>query len=218
MKYKIASLEEEFHNPFDNAEKEKSKKPVRMTDSGGPLKQRKETFNINRVLYSKRPNGEYTLMSKTQFAQNEIIEICPIIMVGIEAKAIPMLKDYVFEIEKEGFGSTGKGMYGIVLGYGSLYRHSDTPNVSYAYNRSNKQMYFMAAKTIQAQEELTIDYGKDYWAERTAFNTLAPKNETPASTEEIKEGSEMADKFVGSGSVSPAFMANTGIPPQSGGM
>lgn len=182
MTYKIKKLEEEFHNPYDDEfakEKEGSKKPIHISDKGGLLKPRREIFNINRVVYSKRPNGEFTVLSKTQFAKGEIIEICPIIFVGYEAKAIDRIKDFIFEIEKT--GKTG-GMYGLVLGYGSLYKHSEDANVEYAYNRANRQMYFKAAKPIQAHTELTINYGKDYWDERASFNTMAPKNETPAET------------------------------------
>jgi hypothetical protein len=226
MKYRIKPLDEDFFNPFDKPD-DAPKKPVKISDTGGIVKPRKEIFNINRVVYSKRPNGEFTVLSKTQFAQNEIIEICPIIFVGVEAKAINRLKDFVFEIEKEKDGKPG--MYGLVLGYGSLYKHSDTPNCSYAYNRANRQMYFMASRPIQAQEELTIDYGKDYWNERATFSTLAPKNETPPSTE-VAEGLEG-----GIGDNTPAGSANanmrasanpknsanpgrSGIPPMTQGM
>lgn len=188
MTYRIKKLDEDFYNPYDEEEKieaKKNKKPVHIADKGGLLKPRREIFNINRVVYSKRPNGEFTVLSKTQFAKGEIIEICPIIFVGYEAKAIDRIKDFIFEIEKTG---KGPGMWGLVLGYGSLYKHSEEPNVEYAYNRANRQMYFKAARVIQAHEELTINYGKDYWEERSSFSTMAPKNETPAvETPDLEE-------------------------------
>lgn len=179
MTYKIKSLDEDFFNPYDEEKKAKesqNKTPISISDKGGLLQPRREIFNINRVVYSKRPNAEFTVLSKTQFAKGEIIEIAPIIFVGYEAKAIPRLKDFIFEIEKSGKNG---GMWGLVLGYGSLYKHSEKPNVEYAYNRANRQMYFKAARVIQAHEELTINYGKDYWDERASFGTMAPKNETP---------------------------------------
>lgn len=187
MAYRIKKLDEDFYNPYDEpGEEKKPKKPVHISDKGGLLKPRREVFNINRVVYSKRPNGEYTVMAKTQFAKGEIIEICPIIFVGPEAKAIDRIKDFIFEIEKP--KDTKPGMFGLVLGYGSIYKHSDEPNVEYAYNRANRQMYFKAARIIQAHEELTINYGKDYWQERASFSTMAPPNETPAAkSPEIEE-------------------------------
>lgn len=196
MTYRIKKLEEEFYNPYTEEEKlaAKDKKPVHISDKGGLLKPRREVFNINRVIYSKRPNGEFTILAKTQFARGEIIEICPIIFVGYEAKAIPRIKDFIFEIEKTGVNG---GLWGLVLGYGSLYKHSEDPNVEYAYNRANRQMYFKALRTIQAQEELTINFGKDYWLERTSFGTMAPQNETPASTAPLEENNTSSDNITG---------------------
>jgi hypothetical protein len=170
MTYKIKPLEEGFFNPYDKTANEpKKKSTIHLSDKVGIVQPRKEVFNINRVEYSKRPNGEFVMYSKTQFAKGEIVEICPIIFVGVEAKGIPNLKNYIFEIEKD------KDKYGVVLGYGSLYKHSENPNLEYAYNRTNRQMYFSSLRQIQAQEELSINYGKDFWDEQATFNTVAPE-------------------------------------------
>jgi uncharacterized protein len=172
MKHKIKTLSEfqeineEFYNPFDETVPDTS--PKFMSDKGGMLKARKETFNINRVEYTKRTNGQYTILAKDMIANGEIVEICPVIPCGIEAKAIDGIKDFIFEIDKN------NRQFGVVLGYGSLYQHSEKPNLEFGYNKSNKQMYFTSIRMIRAGEELTIDYGKDYWDERKTFNTLAP--------------------------------------------
>jgi len=193
MKHKIKSLNqylnkpinEDFYNPFDDNSTIETK-PSHIADKGGPLKLRKEVFNLNRVEYSKRANGAYTVLSKTQFAKGEIVEIAPVIFVGLEAKAVPRLKDYIFEIDKL------KQIYGVVLGYAMLYRDSTTPNITFAYNKSNKQMYFIANRTIQAGEELTIDYGADYRNERAGFGTIAQesnmKGEVIVKGEDKNEG------------------------------
>jgi len=177
MEHKIPKLDdyivsEGFTNPFDKKEGDKTPKPI--TDSN-QLKIRSESFNMSRVEFAKRANGGYTVTAKTQFARDEIIEICPIIIVGVEAKAIPRLKDFIFEINKT------NNIYGVVLGYGSLYRHSQTPNCRFAYNSSNRQMYFISLRPIQMSEELTIDYGKEYWAERTQFN-ISPEIQPEGTT------------------------------------
>ena len=170
---KIVSLEEylkineDFENPFKEDEEEKKKEPVHVSDTGGFFEPRKESFNLARVEWSKRPGGDYTITAKTQFARGEIIEICPMIILPEIAKTIDKLKDIVFEIDKK------KGQYALVLGYGSLYRHSDEPNVDYAYNKRQKHMFFIANRPIQAMEELTINYGKDYWEERSNLNLMA---------------------------------------------
>jgi hypothetical protein len=184
MNHKIKTLEEyekklneDFYNPFEKTDVEV--KPSHIADKGGLFKLRKETFNINRVEYSKRANGDFTVLARTQFAKGEIVEISPVIIVGMETKAVPRLKDYIFEIDKN------KQIYGVVLGYGSLYRHSPNPNIIFAYNKGNKQMYFMSGKTIKAGEELTIDYGKDYFAERQGFGEIG-KIEKPQGEAIVK--------------------------------
>ena len=159
-------LNEDFFNPFEEDEKEK-KDPKPVKDFGGSLKLRKESFNLGRVEYTRRPGGDYTIVGKTHFAKGEIIEICPTIIVGEIAKTIDKIKDIIFELDRN------KNVWGLVLGYGSLYKHSDKPNLDYAYNPKSRQMYFITNRPIKLGEDLTINYGADYWQERTKFNTLA---------------------------------------------
>ena len=181
--HKIKTLDEfqvneDFYNPFDEVTPDTT--PKFMSDKGGKLSVRKETFNINRVEYSKRSNGQYTVLSKSLIAVGEIVEICPVIKCGIESKAIDGVKDLIFEINRD------RREYGLVLGYGSLYQHSEKPNMEFGYNKSNKQMYFTTTRMVKAGEELTINYGKEYWDERKNFNTIAPMPE-PEKTEELEE-------------------------------
>jgi len=173
---KILSLEEyiklneDFYNPFDQGD-EKPRTPSNISDAGGLFQPRKETFNLARVEWSKRPGGDYTVYSKTQFARGEIIEICPLIILPEIARTVDRLKDLVFEIDKK------KGEYGLVLGYGSLYRHSDEPNVDYAYNKRQRHMFFIVNRPIKAHEELTINYGSEYWQERSNLDLMSnPEN------------------------------------------
>jgi hypothetical protein len=158
-------LNEDFYNPFEE-EKKKKQKSVHIADSGGSFEKRKEHFNLARVEWTKRPGGDYTVIAKTQFARGEIIEICPMIILSDISKTVDRLKEIVFEIDKK------KGEYALVLGYGSLYRHSPESNVDYAYNKRQRHMFFIANRTIQAREELTINYGSDYWEERSNLNTM----------------------------------------------
>ncbi len=171
-------LREDFFNPFDEDDS-KEKKPKSITDKGGQLLLRKETFNLSRVEYSKRPGGEYTVIAKTQFARGEIVEMCPVIMLKEEAKTIDRLKDVIFEIDKD------SNEWALVLGYGSLYRHNDKPNVDYAYNKLTKQMYFITKRPIKLAEELTINYGQNYWMERMQFNTIEDDTSKNGSKEII---------------------------------
>lgn len=163
-------LHEDFYNPFDEEDEEAARakrEPKHISDAGGFITPRKETFNLARVEWSKRPGGDYSVIAKTQFAKGEIIEICPMLILSEIAKNVDRLKDVLFEIDKK------KGEYALVLGYGSLYGHSDEPNVDYAYNKRQRHMFFIANRPIKAFEELTINYGKDYWEERSNLNLIA---------------------------------------------
>lgn len=195
MKHKIKpfeeykNLNEDFYNPFDE-DNEVVVKPSHIADKGGLLKLRKEVFNINRVEYSKKKNGSYCVLAKTQFAKGEIVEIAPIIFVGPETKAVPRLNNYIFEIDHQ------KQIYGVVLGYGSLYNHSSTPNITFAYSKENRQMYFIAARTISAGEELNIDYGKDWWEERNGFSTMAPQSSVKDAKAVTAKGEQENESMV----------------------
>ena len=163
-------LDEQFFNPFDSEHIQKDSKPKHISDRGGLLGLRKEIFNINRVEYTRKENGGYQVIAKTQISKGEIVEIAPVIFLDNTAKSVNTLKDYIFEIDKE------KATYCICLGYGSLYSHSKDPNIEFAYNKSNKQMYFIAKKFIQVGEVLNINYGDSYWAERMNFNLVGGQN------------------------------------------
>jgi hypothetical protein len=160
-------MNEDFYNPFDEEDAEAKKKPIHLKDTGGNFEPRKESFNLARIEWTKRPGGDYSLISKTQFARGELIEVCPLIILPDIVKTIDRLKDIVFEIDKK------KGEYGLVLGYGSMYRHSDKPNVDYAFNKRQRHMFFIANRTIQFNEELTINYGTEYWSERSNLNLMS---------------------------------------------
>lgn len=155
-------LNEDFFNPF--AEDEiKVEKPKRMSDPGLSLGIKKETYNPSRIEYYKKGSG-YIVKARTHFGANETVEIAPVIILGSEATAVEGLKDIVFELDKKG------SQYALVLGYGALYSHSDKPNLSYAYNRKTKQMHFITNRIIKMGEDLTINYGKDYWVAKKEFN------------------------------------------------
>ena len=212
------SLNEGFYNPFEEDEKFKEKKPEPVKDFGGFFKKKNESFNLSRVEYTRRPGGEYTIVGKSQFAKGEIVEICPVVLVGEICKTIEKIKDLIFELDRN------KNMWGLVLGYGSMYRHSDKPNLDYAYNPKSRQMYFITNRPINMNEELTINYGSDYWNERTNFNTMAeipnanqclepapkPENESQVQPNAADMNAQTAKTMFGNPN-STANPANSGV-------
>ncbi len=180
-------LVEAFHNPFEEDEKS-TKTPKHVADGGGVFNIRKETFNPGLIEWTKRDNGDYTVLARKSFYRDEIVEICPILFVPKEALSVKKIKDSIFEIDKE------KELYGIVLGCGTLYRHSSKPNLSYSYNSKTKQIIFKTLRSVSIGEVLTIDYGKSWWEERMSINIVPKTNEIEDPNIESKMNSIPNDK------------------------
>ncbi len=87
-----------------------------------------------------------------------VVEVCPYITMN-EDDVQGVLLDYIFEGFKDGTALC-------VLGYGMIYNHSDSPNLE-PYQGDDNTIEFVALRKIKKGEELTHDYGKDWWGERT---------------------------------------------------
>ncbi len=165
IKSKILNENSGFYNPFAEDLEEEKTKPISLKDTGNYLDKSKEDFSLTKLKWSKSGNS-FKVKANSSFRKGEIVEICPVIIVGQTSKTLPKIRDIIFEINTE------KDQYGLVLGYGSLYTHSDKPNMDFAYKASTKQMYFIARRNIKENEELTIDYGIEYFKEKTDLDEL----------------------------------------------
>ncbi len=85
--------------------------------------------------------------------QGEVIETCPIIEVPLNDSSNDndkgLLTNYFFYF--------GEGL-AMVLGFGSLYNHSYTPNATYSKNENQKTVIFQAIKPIASKDEVTVNY------------------------------------------------------------
>lgn len=144
-------LDEEFYNPFDDSNQEKDKTPKLIGDKGGVLNKKGESHSVSKIEYRKKRGRGYIVNAKKKIEKDETVEICPII---IFKQKIDSLNDVLFELDDN--------IYGLALGYGSLYKHSDNENLDYAYNKQKKTLHFIAKRDIEPEEELTINYGIDY--------------------------------------------------------
>ena len=92
-----------------------------------------------------------------RFAVGDVVENCPTVQVA-DADVRGTLRDYVF-------GSVQDGDVVLALGYGMLYNHSPEPNVEYVQDEPST-ITFLALRPIRAGDELTIDYGEEWWETR----------------------------------------------------
>ena len=81
--------------------------------------------------------------------KGQLIESCPCIILTKSEVSKPLDHFvYFWEVKKEEFA--------LVLGYGSLYNHSYTPNAKYVFKSNG--ICFYAIKDIKENEEITINY------------------------------------------------------------
>ena len=117
-------------------------------------------FNCYSNYISKSKIGGRGVFAGKSYKKGEIVEISPCVTDNISAFNRGILKDYVF--------SHKIPLHVLSFGYGSMYSHSDTPNLSYTINENDNDLYmiFIAKKDINKDEELYISYGKTWWTSR----------------------------------------------------
>lgn len=93
------------------------------------------------------------VIADSNIKAGETIEKAPVLLLPMkEFEHIKKTKlfYYFFEYTNSHFG--------IVLGYGSLYNHSYTPNARYLYNFKEKCLKIVATQDIEKGEEIFFNY------------------------------------------------------------
>lgn len=117
-----------------------------------------------------RGRGVFALRS---FEPGEVVEIAPVLVLRCDFDDLPeQLKTYVFDWEH----LTGvPRSHAMALGYGCMYNHANPANLRYEADARGAVMRYVAARKINAGEELTINYSgekghheseSDDWFER----------------------------------------------------
>lgn len=101
--------------------------------------------------FSPRGRGVY---ARCDFQTGDLVECAPVII--IQDSLLPeLLKRYVFNWPEL---ATGTAQRAIALGYGSLYNHAASPNLSYSLDLPQRGIRFIAKAEIRCGSELTINY------------------------------------------------------------
>jgi SET domain-containing protein len=58
------------------------------------------------------------------------------------------------------------GQHAVMLGYASIYNHSDDNNVIWDFEPDEDIIYIKAIKDIRPGEEVCVSYGPNYWPNR----------------------------------------------------
>ena len=117
------------------------------------------SITYNTKLYCKWVSEEigWGVFTNEKIKKNEIVEVCVSIL------AYPEHQNYSDFL----FTAPGSGGAFLPLGFGSIYNHSFTPNLIFrVISLDRRLLQFIAVRDIEAGEELTHDYGKQYWDNR----------------------------------------------------
>ncbi|WP_127534546.1 SET domain-containing protein [Paenibacillus kobensis] len=107
---------------------------------------------------SKLSQGEFNrgVFATRNIAKGELLHVAPVVTYPNEHDEHieqTILADYVYNY--------GANHSAILLGYGSLFNHSYTPNASYELNFDNLSVDFYAYTDIEAGDEVLINYNGD---------------------------------------------------------
>lgn len=104
---------------------------------------------------SKIPNADRGVFAKRNIKKDEIVETCPIVEVPKHDMA--NLKESILVAYFFYFGKN-KEKLALSLGFGSIYNHSESPNIAYKIKSKEKIMEFAALVNIKKDKELTFNY------------------------------------------------------------
>lgn len=115
-------------------------------------------------------NGRGVFADKN-FKKGEILEKAPVI------KLTPTEREHCEETILNFYLYPWKSLHdaSVVLGYGSVYNHSDNPNAKWVPLLKSRVMKYVALRNIKKGEEVTVDYNGPY--EPDELDWLKPKNQ-----------------------------------------
>lgn len=104
---------------------------------------------------TETPKGLGVFASRA-IAAGETVEIAPVIQLRSNFEQLEIdLQRRVFDWERI---ASFEGTSAMALGYGSMYNHADQANMLYESALEGDAIKFIAARAINVDEELTINY------------------------------------------------------------
>lgn len=94
-----------------------------------------------------------------------MVERAPLLLLDAVDTENPPLNDYVFTVTFNPRSSL-RNRLALVLGWGSLYNHADTPNVQHHLDMRRRLFEFVTTREVSAGEQLFVSYGDSWWADR----------------------------------------------------
>ncbi|HSX09320.1 MAG TPA: SET domain-containing protein-lysine N-methyltransferase [Candidatus Saccharimonadales bacterium] len=109
------------------------------------------------IFQSKMKDAGRGVFAKVAIKKGETIERCPVIDVPKHDTSVvgeSTLVEYFY------FFGTKRTRIQVVLGFGSIYNHTYSPNATYKEQRKEMAVDFIALKDIKKDEEITVNYAQ----------------------------------------------------------
>jgi hypothetical protein len=110
------------------------------------------------IYVGQTPGKGRGVFAARNIRKGELVEAAPVIVISDEDVDIidqTALADYYYK--------WGDSHFALVLGYGSLYNYSATPNLTFKPDLKRNIMIYRAKRTISKDQELTINYLCELW-------------------------------------------------------
>ena len=122
------------------------------------------SYSNGKIVIKKSPIHGIGVFTTQDIRSGEFIEECPFLICSNRGNAVSArLGSYLYASEVIEDGKKIDG-YVLLLGYGSLYNHSDQNNVEYTKNIEKGTFTYFAKRDIAADSELTILYKNNAFA------------------------------------------------------
>jgi hypothetical protein len=122
------------------------------------------------------------VFAERDFRETEVVEVAPVIV--IENGATEILRQTIlrtYDFDWQVLAGTEHQATAIACGYGGMYNHANPANMSYRADPVALTLVFTAARDINREEELTINYNArggssvwhdDNWFEREGISSI----------------------------------------------
>jgi SET domain-containing protein len=120
-----------------------------------------ELSRPSKLVVASSPIHGLGVFATQSISSGEIIEECHFITFETIAED-PIFNDYRFIVGRS--EKLGCVTYGLLLGFGGIYNHSETPNINWRHDPEKNCFTFFALVDINQGDELCSYYGgPDYW-------------------------------------------------------
>jgi len=110
----------------------------------------------NHISNSRIDGAGFGVFAGKDFSKDSLIDVSPFIEID-EIESENLISSYIFKSHLD------ENKYLVVFGNGSLFNHSDSPNIFYSFDESRPRLlFFYALRPLKKGEELFISYGEGH--------------------------------------------------------